>query len=105
MCTNRTESAERSPPEGGHYRKIVHLKVDTTGCRLLPRLDGGIDFAGRRVPLRAVFLELEVGARDERQLEVLRVLDDGANEQDDVAVRLGADLVEVFRDVRRRAVR
>src|ERR1043166_8796229 len=44
-------------------------------------------------------------ARDERELKIFRVVDDGADEKDDVAVRLGSDFVEVLGDVRGRAVR
>src|SRR5712671_3583552 len=97
-----------------HMHESVRLKADTTGVqvvstfrwtKLLPRLGRRIDLTRRRVPLRAVLLQLEVRAGDEGQLQVLRILDDGADEEDDVAVRLGADLVEVFRDGRGRAVR
>src|SRR5215813_8435162 len=85
-------------------------KPDVSSARrnsteLFPGLDGRIDLAGRWIPLRPVALALEVGAGDERRLQVFRIVDHGPHQQDDVTVGLGSDPVEVLGDRRVRAVR
>src|SRR5438552_7048896 len=50
--------------------------------------------AGGRIPSGSIGLLAEVGASDERHVQVLRVLDDGRDDQPGVAVRLhGAAVV------------
>src|SRR5258705_14020702 len=53
--------------------------------------------ARRRLPLRGIRLALEVRAAGVPRVQVLRVLDDGRDEQVRVTVRL-ADAAEIFRD-------
>src|SRR6267378_462791 len=55
--------------------------------------------AGRRTPLAPVAFLLEMRARDERLLEVLRILDDSGHREPLIAVRLVV-AIEVFEDHR-----
>src|SRR5258705_1003998 len=78
-------------PEGPPLRSAtVRLYVRQRSA--LPAL-----LARRRLPLRGIRLALEVRAAGLPRVEVLRVIDDGRDEQVRVTVRL-ADAAEIFRD-------
>src|ERR1700730_17614846 len=53
------------------------------------------DHAGRGIPTRGIGLFLEVRASDERSEQILRILDDGVDDQPSIAARF-LDDVEVF---------
>src|SRR5947209_6441310 len=61
------------------------LSLETAENRCPGRLFGG---AGRWIPAVIVGLALEMGAGDERLGEVLRILDDGGDDEPGIAVRL-----------------
>src|ERR1051326_800748 len=82
------EAVLHEPPKG--------LRLPWVGWWRRFREDRRINLAGRGVPLRAIFFHLEVRARSEWQIQIFGIDDGRPDQQDHVAIRLGADPVEIF---------
>src|SRR2546427_4948352 len=105
-CSLTDRSADASPlkPDPGKRCEILsrdsrQVSTILTGSRLLytfPSASTG--GAGRRTPLGAIRLFLEVRARDERLLEVLGIVDDGGHREPLIGVRLGVAIVVFGQD-------